>query len=486
MTNEQGAKILPGISDAIGALNEKIAKAAGNDRPVFITGEMGTERAVAARLIHQFSPRADKPLTKINVSWKLPPDISQYFERTNGGTLMIHLQKDFPVDMQYTLVEMANHGSFADPLSGELIEADTRIILITSVPKAKMLEGNPLLPELKDLLETQHLEIPPLRDRPEDIPALVRYAMRRARETGRSQAEVADPTLLALFRRWDWPGNAEDLLLVTAQAAIACTEEKVLSLHHLPEAFLAQLPAQMVEEVKELAEQELPEEDTEPRPQPRADDDTQKLDAERVRRALARVPEVLSGSTHDMPTPLPLDEHPPSGTPAPPGQAEAGDDSASGSDASRVLNLARRLKAQAALLNRQFTGPLGDERSDQELEHLMSRITDQEAMEALETEIHKGLDLVMTLRRQMAVLNVRQQQNAETIRDLLQRLQLGMGSSDMNPVADEEIRAETRELTESLRAIDEIVQRVSKEVPLFGSALQDMLRLEEGARDSQP
>src|SRR5690606_8985478 len=94
-----------------------------------------------------------------------------------------------------------------------------------------------LLPELTDLLATCHLDIPPIRDRPEDIPALVRYATARAVETGRSRAASANAQVLALFRQWHWPGNAEDLLLVTAEAALNSTGTEI-TLEDLPAEFM--------------------------------------------------------------------------------------------------------------------------------------------------------------------------------------------------------------------------------------------------------
>ncbi len=237
--------MLPGISSLISATNELIRVAASNDNPVFLTGEVGTEKAFAAKLIHQLSARAPFPLTKINVSWKLPPDLASYFQQTNGGTLLIHLQKEFPIDMQYTLVEMASDGCFADPLSGDVVTSDVRIIIMTSLDLEALGGRTPLLPELHELLVSQHVEIPPLRDRTEDIPAVVRYAVNRARETGRAKAKTADPQVISLFRQYSWPGNAEDLLLVTAQAAISAKGE-LITLDDLPDNFIKQFTPDII------------------------------------------------------------------------------------------------------------------------------------------------------------------------------------------------------------------------------------------------
>lgn len=436
-------KLLPGISSLITATNELISAAAKNDKPVFITGEAGTEKALAAKLIHQLSRRADEPMTKINVSWKLPPDLSQYFERCSGGTLIINLQREFPVDMQYTIVEMTNHGSFADPLSGDTVESDARIILIASQEFSEMRERMPLLPELKDILISQHLEIPPIRNRTEDIPALVRYAIRRARDTGRSIAESVNPSVLSIFRQWEWPGNAEDLLLVTAQAAIS-TKSTVVKIDDLPASFLNVVPEEVIASARKIAgAAEIPESsDAIPisqintRPDPRregrrTDEDTQAV-------PLARSHAEGEPDSGEQPA---HDEQP----------VYVSD---------RLLTLARRFSSQTRLLQQQFSGPLEGLPSAEYLAQMIETAEDQASVDVLEGELDRGMDMILRLRRQMALLNMRQRQNAETIRDLIQRLSI---SSTDEVLRDPNVGQEMRELMDSLQAIDQIVKRVSKE-----------------------
>lgn len=455
--------LLPGISRPIAEANERIAAAAENDAPVFLTGEVGTEKSFAAKLIHQLSSRNAGPLGRITVSWKLPPDLAQHIEQTRAGTLIISLQKDFPIDMQYTLVEIAGDGSFTDPMSGEAIDSHARILIMTSLDLEALSARTPLLPELRDLLINQHIEIPPLRNRMEDIPALVRYALKRAHDTGRSDAETVDPQVLALFRHCDWPGNAEDLLLVTAQAAISA-KGTTITLDDLPETFLSQVDEEKLQAAKAVRT---------PRPTSR-DKTPTRPDIDTVAEDLQPTPPQTPEPTPDqLPIPnQPTTPTPPKDLPQPTPDATAGIQSAK-----HLLSLARRLSAQSAVLKEQMSGPLETHRdpgapATQEMERLIQDIPEIEALNALEAELDRSLELIHALRRQMALLNMRQQQSAETIRDLVNRI-TALSSPTMSPRERDEITQETKELAESLKVVDEIFQRVSNEIPRLEFRLQD-------------
>ncbi len=493
--------LLPGISSQIARTNELVRQFAEEDGLVFITGEVGTERAFAAKLIHQLSPRAGQYLTKISVSWKLPPDLAQYFSQCSGGTLLINLQKEFPIDMQYTLVEMASHGAFADPMSGDVVESDVRIILMTSMDLDSMVERGPFLPELKELYRARHIEIPALRDRREDIPALVRYAIKRAHDTGRTPAINADPQVLALFRQWHWPGNAEDLLLVTAQAAIQAHDEYV-TLRDLPEDFLRQVPQEAIEAARgvksprsrkprrqsEYQEQSVigslslstplttPLNVVTPRlnentpPDNLQLDDTQVLpreeyfEKERAAAAAEASEEELLDAA-DLDTPVPTSEE----------QSPEFAEEPVVPRSVRVLQLARRLNAQSNMLSRQMSGPLDTASTQEILSKIMDEATDDEALYSLEKELDHGLGMVLQLRRQMALMNLRQRQSAETVRDLVQRISLAGGDVETLS-ANPEVMEEARELASTLESIDKIMQRLSTDMPMIGQHLHETLK----------
>ncbi len=481
-------KSLPGISRLAAEANKRIERAAENNEPVFITGELGTEKALAAKLIHQLSERAAGPLSKVAVSWKLPPDLAQHFQSCDGGSLIIHLQKEFPIDMQYTLVEMATDNAFADPMTGELVEADVRLILMTSLDMETLSSKTPILPELSELFERQHIEIPPLRYRKEDIPAFVRYALKRAYETGRTMAESIDPAVLSLYRQWGWEANSEDLLLVTARAALNA-QGPVITLDDLPSEFIDKVdedtliaarrvqgsaPTQMLTGAEKLggpthsAAGETSE-DTD-RFTYQQLKDAKMIDDDTDVSAILSNPASDESDMDDVDKPQPDDK----AAKAPPKASQLVE---MDPRKSRILSMAKRLHAQAQLLRNQMDGPghSGGPRpglagtAAAVTEEALQRITEKEALGALEKELDVGLDMVHQLRRQLALLNYRQQQSAETVRDLVQRISLlTTGESYQADPEKEVVANEVKELTDSLTKIDSIIQRVSTEIPMFG------------------
>lgn len=428
------ATSLPGISSLIAEANRKLRIfAEDDDAPVFITGEQGTEKAFAAKVVHLLSSRASQPLFKLSVSYKLPPDLAGRFLQANGGTLILNLQREFPPDMQYTLLEMMTDRAFADPLSGELIEADVRIVLTTSLDMRDLAGGHELLPELHSLLKSNHVEIPPIRERTEDIPALVRYATNRALETGRSRARGADAQVLALFRKWEWPGNAEDLLLVTAEAALNAKGE-LITLDDLPAEFLSSVSADLVEQARKVRLPDpAPAALKAPEPPPPAVPEPAKLVASVARGA--------------------------DGTPATPEEIDA-----EARRLQRLIALARRLNTQSQMLARQMSGPL--DRRFVNPEALLERGADVqgELASALESEIDRGLDAILSLRRQLARLNQREKETILTARDLYRRL-LMAGQNITGVFEEEELKQETAVLADSLREMDTIIQHVSGSFP---------------------
>ncbi len=506
-----GEDSLPGISSAIQRINRTIREYASTNGLVFLSGERGSEKSLAAKLLHHHSQRASKPLGRLRVSWKLPPELLQHAEMCREGTLVLVLQREIPIDMQYTLVEIASHGVFVDPLSGQTVDCPNMgIVLLTSQTLEELagLRTGTVLPELKELLETRQIVIPPLRKRPEDIPALVRYAISRARETGRCKVTGADAQVLALFRHWSWPGNAEDLLLVTAQAALAATEE-MISLKDLPEEFVGQIPPEEMEAARQVR---IPRParkpvrraaagEYQPEPTSRAmppttflsDDATTQLNfpPRGIETPTPITTPAMSEETplytpfeeamvgqggpedqepvfdsHNERTPVPAAAH---GATA--DEAETQTFAGQASDPAgtpmlprRVLTLARRLGTQSQILAEQIAAVKAAGVSSEGVPKLPSQPPQAENVPALmvEEELYRGLDLVLALRRQLALLNKRQRESIQTFRDLMQRLNLRAPSGGG---VDPEIESEKVELARQLQSIREIIERVAVNLP---------------------
>jgi transcriptional regulator with GAF, ATPase, and Fis domain len=510
----EGIVQLPGISDAIRTLNRRIREFAAEDCMVFITGEPGTEKALAARTIHMLSARAERPISKISVTWKLPSDTAARFRACDRGSLIVNLQREFPVDMQYTVLEMANDKAFADAMSGDLVEADVRILLTTSLSLDKLNGSSALLPELNDLLGRCHLEIPPIRERPEDIPALVRYATQRAIETGRSRAQGANPQVLHLFRQWHWPGNAEDLLLVTAEAALNTTGN-VITLDDLPTEFMKQIPPALVETAREVkvsgsrpistvdeetgsgssdeertdatgavslaARQPPPKATPKPAPPRKEPLPVGDFHEEKTDPAMGSLIEEIEARRRAKDQPPPVEEEitaPDLQELAAAAQRELAAIKANEARElqtpeeveqqtrrlQRLFILARRLNAQSQILARQMSGPLRHRRVDVGYSSHESEQDNEQLSEALETELDKGLDAILALRRQLAILNQREIQANLTARDLYRRLILA-GQDIRRAVEDDEIKGEATVFSHQLKAVEEAISRIRTSFP---------------------
>lgn len=437
---------LPGISDAITEINRKIQKVSGSNQPVFITGESGTEKAFAAKLIHSMSSRSNKALYKTSINNTLPSDFGQRFRQCHEGTLVLSIHKKIPADIQYVLIELTSGNSFSDPLTDENIIADVRFIITTGVDLLTMSKKSEILPELMGLIEKRRIEIPPLRDRPEDIPALVRYAISRAQQTGRTNVKSADAQVLALFRQWDWPGNAEDLLLVTAEACLQTKKDRI-TLNDLPEEFMEQVNKDMVEAAQLVKTS---------RTSPKALETNASIHSHDTEDELAPSEEIPERDTK-KPSYLTVSED------------QVVVDAAR---YKRLIMLARRLHSQSEILNKQMTGPIENISMDELLSQVnMADINADEVSDQLESELDRSLDSIMGLRRQLALLNEREQKTIATARDLYRRLILA-GRDTNSIMEDEEVQQETAGLADSLREMDEVIQRVSGSFPKLGAKIE--------------
>ncbi len=467
---------LPGISRAIRQINERAAEFAGRaNELLFLTGEPGTERALLARGVHELSGRSGHPFVRLTANWKLPPDFSEQLASASGGTVFVNLLREFQVDMQYTFLELAMDRTFTDPLSGDSHEADVRLVLTTTLDLQTLFARSPLLPELRDLLMGSHLLIPPLRERREDIPALVRYALQRARETGQSKAQDVDRQVLSVFRAHIWPGNAEELLLVAAQAALKAAGP-VVTFDDLPEDFLNLLAPETIRRAKALGAGK-----------PEAWSERARLvagttpelaavssDIDRMEAEDSGVPgeaEILEAMTTVLEKEEGLD-----GAGAWPGAEDRpGEDE--GSDAHpavegaaaetrEMLRVASRLYAQSALLARQMQGPLPPA-TETAREIMARRRNPLPLTPEAEEELTRGLEEILTLRRQLAILNQRERDSALTIRDLLQRLELAYANSESEEVGF---------LSSKIAEIDAIVERITERLPKISEDLQSSIR----------
>ncbi|MAX24351.1 MAG: DNA-binding response regulator [Phycisphaeraceae bacterium] len=207
---------------------------------VLITGETGTGKELTARFIHQHSNRHDKPFIAINCG-ALPESLmeSELFghakgaftgadsdktglvELAAGGTLMLDEIGELPLTLQVKLLRVLEERTFRKVGSGVEVDADVRVIAATNRDlKQEVAEGR-FRADLMYRLNVFPIELPPLRQRRDDIPLLVEHFLSERPMQYNGEVTVSMPALLAL-KQHDWPGNIRELRNVLERAALLC------------------------------------------------------------------------------------------------------------------------------------------------------------------------------------------------------------------------------------------------------------------------
>jgi len=203
---------------------------AATDVTVLILGETGTGKEVIARAIHQLSPRSDHVMVKMNCA-AIPAGLleSELFghergaytgaldrkigrlELANEGTLFLDEIGDLPLELQPKILRALQEREFERLGSNKPIPVNLRLVAATNRDLTKMVAAGQFRSDLYYRLRVFPILLPPLRERREDIPLLVRYFVdRHARKLYKKIETIPDETMRALIR-WDWPGNIREL-----------------------------------------------------------------------------------------------------------------------------------------------------------------------------------------------------------------------------------------------------------------------------------
>ena len=230
---------LVGDSAPMRQLTDMIVRYARTEEPVLITGESGTGKELAARAIHQSSMRANGPFAAVNCA-AIPAALiaSELFghekgaftgavarskgqiEHANGGTLFLDEIGDMPVDLQGYLLRFLQEGQIVRVGGREAIEVNVRVVAATNVRLRQAISEGRFREDLYYRLNVLALEIPPLRERPDDIGLLAHHFLREAAtQYGREVTGFA-PDALAALRRYPWPGNVRELMSAVRRAVV--------------------------------------------------------------------------------------------------------------------------------------------------------------------------------------------------------------------------------------------------------------------------
>jgi len=241
-----GVPRLLGESPAMQRARDMIQKLSRSQAPVYITGESGSGKEVAARMIHLGSSRGTEPFVAVNCG-AIPENLmeSEFFGYKKGaftgadsdkigflqaaqkGTLFLDEVGDLPLAMQVKLLRVIQEKKVRRV--GDTVEEaiDVRIISATHRSLAEQVEAGQFRQDLFYRLNVIELKMPSLREIPEDIPLMVQEVLDRlARHSGTPSPAIAEEALLAL-RRYDFPGNVRELENILERALALCTSNTI-------------------------------------------------------------------------------------------------------------------------------------------------------------------------------------------------------------------------------------------------------------------
>jgi DNA-binding NtrC family response regulator len=237
--------MLIGNSPPMVQLYKKIALAARSDSPVLITGETGTGKELVARSLHQFSPRRDRPFVPVNcgalTETLLESELFGHergsftgavasrkglFEQAQGGTLLLDEISETSPGFQVRLLRALQEGEIRPVGSHRVVQVDVRVVAASNRDLHELLDAGKFRKDLFYRLSVVHLEVPPLRDRSDDIPQLASHFLQRSSDRMGRQLRIS-PEAVAALKEYDWPGNVRELENVIERVAVLKTDPKI-------------------------------------------------------------------------------------------------------------------------------------------------------------------------------------------------------------------------------------------------------------------
>ena len=226
------------MSDLL-AQAERVAHSAVS---VLVSGASGSGKELLARAIHKASPRRSQPFIAINCG-ALPEQLLEselfghvkgaftgavsrhqgLFQAADGGTLFLDEIGDMPLPLQVKLLRALQERQIRPVGSTESVPVDVRLISATHRDLEKAMQENDFREDLYYRLNVVNLRLPPLRERPEDIPLLARYFVERAAARHNSKVKGLSPAALTLLAQMAWPGNVRQLENVVEQVTALST-----------------------------------------------------------------------------------------------------------------------------------------------------------------------------------------------------------------------------------------------------------------------
>lgn len=242
---EQVKDLVVAESRAMRNVLDLAGRVASHATTVLLTGESGTGKEVLARAIHRMSPRREAAFTAINCA-AIPEQLLEselfghvrgaftgatadragLFEATNGGTLLLDEIGDMPLALQAKLLRVLEDGEIRRLGAREGRRVDVRLIAATAKPLDRAVEQGEFRADLFYRLNVVHLHIPPLRERPEDVAALVAHFARESAQRLSRTVSITPRALLCLGGH-AWPGNIRELRNAIERAAVLSADGRL-------------------------------------------------------------------------------------------------------------------------------------------------------------------------------------------------------------------------------------------------------------------
>jgi PAS domain S-box-containing protein len=230
-----------GSSESLQKVLVQVAKVAPVDTTVLVLGETGTGKELIARAIHKRSKRAGKAFIRVNCA-AIPPSLVSSelfghekgsftgaiqrrlgrFESADGGTIFLDEIGDLPAETQVVLLRVLQEREFERVGSNQAIPVDVRILAATNRDLRAAVAAGMFRQDLFYRLNVFPIQIPPLRERADDLPLLVEYLIDRYSKKAGKKIKTIKKSCLEVFQAYDWPGNIRELQNVVERAVLLC------------------------------------------------------------------------------------------------------------------------------------------------------------------------------------------------------------------------------------------------------------------------
>ncbi|MFM8577687.1 MAG: sigma-54-dependent transcriptional regulator [Planctomycetaceae bacterium] len=256
----EGSTKLVGPSPSLQRVRELITWVARAESTVLIRGETGTGKDLVARAIHEASPRAGGPMVAVNCG-ALPEHLVEselfghrrgaftgadehragLFEVADGGTLFLDEIGELPRSLQPKLLRALESGVIRRVGENVTTRVDCRVICATHRSLEEMVRAGTFREDLFFRINTFEVRVPPLRERPKDIPELFTHFVQLSRPHLPPQVTLCEPDVLQVLEAYHWPGNVRELANVVEHALVLC-DDLPIRVEHLPSRLDSRAP----------------------------------------------------------------------------------------------------------------------------------------------------------------------------------------------------------------------------------------------------